>query len=148
MLIGVDRARSLQQTYGMHGVEAALRHTLRRMQMLLPQKASIYRFVGAELAVIVPAVELEELARIADFIRRGASEAGVEFAGANGGSFPITISIGVSSYDRDPATVVRSGIGTPDQLVSGAMFALAMGRRNRDSVVVYRRELKAEYEGA
>jgi len=148
MLVGVDRARALQQTYGMHGVEAALRHTLRRIQMLIPQKAAIYRFVGAELAVLVPAIELEELSRMADFIRRGASESSVEFAGANGGAFPITVSIGVSIYDREPVTVVRSGIGTPDQLVSGAMFALAMGRRTRDRVVVYRRELKAEYEGA
>ena len=148
MLIGVDRARALQQTYGMHGVEAALRHTLHRMQLVLPRNASVYRFVGAELAVMIPSVDIEELTRIADFIRRAASESSVEFVGANGGAFPITVSIGVGMYERDPQLVVRSGIGTPDQLVSGAMFALAMGRRSNDRVVVYRRELKAEYEGA
>ena len=148
MLIGVDRARTLQQTYGMHGVEAALRHTLRRMQFVLPRNASVYRFVGAELAVMIPSIDIEEMSRIADFIRRASSESSVEFAGANGGAFPITVSIGVSLYDRDPQMVIRSGIATPDQLVSGAMFALAMGRRTTDRVVVYRRELKAEYEGA
>ena len=148
MLIGVDRARALQQAYGMHGVEAALRHTLRRMQMVLPRNASVYRFVGAELAVMIPSVDPDELSRIAEFIRRAACESSVEFAGANGGSFPISVSIGVNLYDRDPASVSRSGVGTPDQLVSGAMFALAMGRRGSDRVVVFRRELKAEYEGA
>jgi two-component system, cell cycle response regulator len=148
MLIGVDRARTLQQAFGMHGVEAALRHTLRRMQLVLPRNATVYRFVGAELAVMIPSVESDELSRIAEFIRRAACESGVEFASANGGEFPITVSIGVNMYDRDPATVVRSGVGTPDQLVSGAMFALAMGRRGSDRVVVYRRELKAQYEGA
>lgn len=148
MLIGIDRARALQQAYGMHGVEAALRHALRRMQMVLPRNASVYRFVGAELAVMIPSVDGEELGRIAEFIRRAASESSVEFAGANGGTFPITVSIGVNMYDRDPAAVSRSGIGTPDQLVSGAMFALAMGRRSSDRVIVFRRELKAEYEGA
>ena len=148
LLIGVDRARALQQTYGMHGVEAALRHTLRRMQFVLPRNASVYRFVGAELAVMIPSVDVEEIGRIADFIRRAASESSVEFEGANGGAFPITVSIGVSMYDRNPQMIARSGVGTPDQLVSGAMFALAMGRRATDRVVVYRRELKAEYEGA
>jgi diguanylate cyclase (GGDEF)-like protein len=148
MLVGIDRARALQQAYGMHGVEAALRHTLRRMQLGLPRNASVYRFVGAELAVMIPSVDPDELARIAEFTRRAAGESSIEFAGANGGEFPITVSIGVSLYDREPGTTIRTGIGTPDQLVSGAMFALAMGRRTSDRVVVYRRELKAEYEGA
>jgi hypothetical protein len=97
---------------------------------------------------MIPSVDIEELTRIADFIRRAASESSVDFSGASGGGFPITVSIGVGMYERDPKLVVGSGIGTPDQLVSGAMFALAMGRRSNDRVVVYRRELKAEYEGA
>jgi GGDEF domain-containing protein len=94
---------------------------------------------------MIPSVDIEEMTRIADFIRRAASESSVDFSG---GGFPITVSIGVGMYERDPKLVVGSGIGTPDQLVSGAMFALAMGRRSNDRVVVYRRELKAEYEGA
>ena len=147
LLIGVDRARTLQQNYGVQGVEAALRHTIEKMRMVLPRNAAVYRFVGAELAVLIPSIEVDELCRISEFIRRGASESTVEYATATGGSFPITVSIGVSNYTRSQESGVRNGIATPDQLVSGAMFALAAGRRAHDKVVVYRRELKAEYEG-
>lgn len=145
LLIGLDRARIVQHTYGTQGVESALRHTIVKMRGALPRNASVYRFVGAEFAVLIPSTELDELCRIAEFIRKSVSEAAVEYASAIGGSFPITVSIGISNYDRAPQVASRNGIATPDQLVSGAMFALAAGRRSHDRVIVYRRELKAEY---
>lgn len=148
MLIGVDRARTLQQSYGMGGVEAALRHTLSKLKTVLPRGAHVYRFVGAELAVLASTAEIDDLCRIAEFTKRAASEDAVDFAPATGGGFPITLSVGIATYERDPQLTSGNGIETPDQLVSGAMFALAAGRRQHDKVVVFRRELKKEYEGA
>lgn len=148
LLIGLDRARAIQQNFGTQGVEAALRHTIQKLRMTLPRGAKVYRFVGAELAVMLPSVEIDEMCRIAEFIRRGASESEVECPTASGGGFPITISIGISNYERAPEIAANTGIATPDQLVSGAMFALASGRRARDRVVVYRRELKSGYGAA
>jgi len=148
MLVGVDRARAIQQSYGMSGVEAALRHTLSKLRLMLPRTASAYRFVGAELVVLFPETESDEIVRVAEFTRRAVVEAGVEFSGATGGNFPITVSIGVASYESVPVGGVGNGIATPDQLVSAAMLALATGRRQHDKVVLFRRELRKEYEGA
>lgn len=147
LLIGVDRARTLQQSYGMGGVEAALRHTLSKLKTVLPRGAQVYRFVGAELAVLASNAEIDDLCRIAEFTKRAASDDAVEFAPATGGGFPITLSVGIASFECDPQLTSGNGIETPDQLVSGAMFALAAGRRQHDKVVVFRRELKKEYEG-
>jgi GGDEF domain-containing protein len=147
LLIGVDRARTLQQSYGMGGVDAALRHTLSKLKTVLPRGAHVYRFVGAELAVLASKVEIDDLCRIAEFTKRAASDDAVDFAPATGGGFPITLSVGIATFECDPQLASGNGIETPDQLVSGAMFALAAGRRQHDKVVVFRRELKKEYEG-
>ena len=69
------------------------------------------------------------------------------FPHATDGSFPATVSTGVACFEREPELQSESGIETPDQLTGAAMFALATARRTRNKVVVYRSEMRKEYEG-
>lgn len=147
LLIGIDRARAVQEGFGARAVEAAMTHTAQRVRELAPAASRIYRFVGAELAVLVPEAEIEDLCRIAESIRRAISMLAVPFEHATEKSFPSTVSIGVAIYEPSGEIRSASGIETPDQLVSGAMFALAAGRRIRNRVIVFRRDLKVETDG-
>ena len=119
-------------------------HAIAQIRAAAPAQARFYRFVGAELAVLVPEAEMEDLCRSAEAIRRAIATHPVPFEHATSRSFPITVSVGAAMFE--PASEMRTstGIETPDQLVSAAMFALATGRRSRNRVVVFRRELRVE----
>jgi diguanylate cyclase (GGDEF)-like protein len=141
LLVGIDRARQIQDAFGARAVEAAMTHTLSLARSNAPASTRIFRFVGAELALLMPETEMEDLCRTAEAIRRALIAHPVPFEHATARSFPATVSVGAALYE--PANEIRSssGIETPDQLVSAAMFALASGRRSRNRVVVFRREL-------
>ena len=142
LLVGVDRAKLVQESFGARGVEAVMTHTANKIRAAVPASASIYRFVGAELAVLLPKTEMEDLCRIAESVRRAIATEAVPFEHAATRSFPASISIGAAMYEAAGEIRSGSGIETPDQLLSAAMFALSAGRRVRNRVVVFRRELE------
>ncbi|MFM1822748.1 MAG: putative diguanylate cyclase YdaM [Planctomycetota bacterium] len=143
MLVGVDRARSIQEAFGQRGVEAAMEAVAAAVRTAMPRSSTLYRFVGAELAILARETDAEEMCRFAETVRRAVTERLVE-NGAGSGGFPVTVSVGVAIYETAPELRATNGIETPDQLVSAAMYALACGRRHRNRVVVFRRELRAE----
>ena len=141
LLVGIDRARAVQEGFGARALEAAMTHAVATVRANAPADARVYRFVGAELAVLVPAIEMDDLCRVAESIRRAIATHPVPFEHATQKSFPASVSIGAAMYEPASELKTGSGIQTPDQLVSAAMFALATGRRSRNRVVVFRREL-------
>ena len=140
MLVGVDRARSVQDAYGAHGLEAALDRALDAVLAIGGGDVSAFRFVGAEIAVLLPQTDTEEICRIAELVRRRFADAEVPCDTAAGRAFPATISIGAAIYESDPGLRQENCIQTPDQLVSASMFALTSGRRAHNRVVLFRRE--------
>lgn len=146
LLVGIDRAKSVQESFGARGVEAAMNHALSAIRRAVGERAGIYRFVGAELAVVVPESDTEELCRVAELVRRSVVGSPVAFEHATGAGFPATVSVGVAIYETMPELRAGTGIETPDQLVRATMFALAAGRRTRNRVVVFQNELVAEHE--
>jgi diguanylate cyclase (GGDEF)-like protein len=144
LLVGIDRARLVQDTFGPRALDAAMNSVANHVRAHVPVKARLYRFVGAELAVLVPETEIEDLCRLAESVRRAVASGQVPLEHATESSFPITVTIGAAIYE--PSDQIKGGVGieTPDQLVRAAMFALANGRRARNRVVVFRRELTLE----
>ncbi|MFM7260241.1 MAG: HDOD domain-containing protein [bacterium] len=140
MLVGIDRAKALQDAYGARGLEAALDHALDAIMTVGGPDVHAFRFVGAEIAVLLPHIDTEELCRIAECVRRRFAECEVRCETASGAGFPATISIGAAIHEPDPALQQENGIATPDQLVGASMFALTSGRRIRNRVVLFRRE--------
>ena len=146
MLVGIDRANSLQDAYGARGLEAALDRALDAIVAVGGANVRPFRFVGAEIAVLLPHVDTEELCRIAECVRRRFAEGEVRCETANGAGFPATVSIGAAIFEPDPELHRENGISSPDQLVGASMFALTSGRRLRNRVVLFRRE-HAQSEG-
>lgn len=148
LLVGVDRAKQVQDAFGIRGVEAAMLHAASVVRSSASARVGIYRFVGAELAILLCESDVEEICRVAERIRRGVADASVPFDQATEGRFPITVSIGVANYEGAPELRATTGIETPDQLVRGAMFALAVARRSRNRVAVFHPDLRIEQQAA
>jgi HD-like signal output (HDOD) protein/GGDEF domain-containing protein len=146
MLVGIDRAKSVQDAFGTKGLESALDRALDAIVAIGGGDVRAFRFVGAEIAVLLPRTDTEELCRIAECVRRRFAEGMVRCETASGAGFPATVSIGAAIYEPDPELQRESEISTPDQLVSASMFALTSGRRVRNRVVLFRRE-HAQAEG-
>jgi len=140
LLVGIDRAKSLQDAYGARGLDAALDHALDAIVAVGGAKIRVFHFVGAEIAVLLPQVDTEELCRIAECVRRRFAEGEVRCETASGARFPATVSIGAAIYEPDTVLSRENGISSPDQLVGASMFALTSGRRMRNRVVLFRRE--------
>jgi GGDEF domain-containing protein len=140
MLVGIDRARSVQDAYGARGLESALDHALDAILAVGGAEVRAFRFVGAEIAVLLPHTDVEELCRIAECVRRRFADGEVRCETAASAGFPATVSIGAAIWEPDPAMHRENGISTPDQLVGASMFALTSGRRVRNRVVLFRRE--------
>ncbi len=145
MLVGVDRARSIQEAFGLRGLESAMEAVAAAVRAAMPRSSTLYRFVGGELAVLARETEAEEMCRFAETVRRAVAERLVE---SGAGAFPASVSAGVALYESAPELRASNGIESPDQLVSAAMYALACGRRHHNRVVVFRRELRAEQGSA
>ncbi|MEY3144038.1 MAG: hypothetical protein RLY21_2531, partial [Planctomycetota bacterium] len=143
LLVGIDRARAMQDAFGPRAVDAAMMHAVQQVRTVVP-RARLHRFVGAELALLFPGIETDDLCRAAELIRRTISVHPVPLEHATARSFPATVSIGAAMYETNTEIRNGTGIGTPDQLVSAAMFALAAARRDRNRVVVFRRELTTD----
>jgi GGDEF domain-containing protein len=140
LLVGIDRARAMQEAFGPRAVEAAMAHAVAQVRTVAP-RARLHRFVGAELALLFPEIEADDLCRAAEIIRKAMATHPVPFDHATARSFPATVSIGAAMYETNTEIRSGTGIGTPDQLVSAAMFALTAARRDRNRVVMFRREL-------
>jgi len=143
LLVGIDRARAMQDAFGPRAVDAAMMHAFQQIRTVVP-RARLHRFVGAELALLFPGIETDDLCRAAELIRRTIAVHPVPLEHATARSFPATVSIGAAMYETNTEIRNGTGIGTPDQLVSAAMFALAAARRDRNRVVVFRRELTTD----
>jgi diguanylate cyclase (GGDEF)-like protein len=139
LLVGIDHARCVQDAYGARGTEAAMDHVLAAVRHASGSRSRAFRFVGAEIAVLLRDADSDELCRIAEHIRRSVAERTVTLETATDGGFPITVSIGAAMYEADETVRQENCIGSPDQLVSASMFALASGRRSRNRVVIFRK---------
>ena len=146
LLIGVDRAKLIQESFGTRGLEDAMTHALNIGRAVAGKTTRLYRFVGAELAVLVPDTDIEDLCRVGELIRRSCAENRVGSESSSSKGFPVTVSIGAAIYESLAELRAGTCIETPDQLVRAAMFALAAGRRGRNRVVVFHNDLKVEQE--
>lgn len=143
VLVGIDRARELQQAYSARGVESAMNHALRAAAEVLGRSDAIYRFVGAEIVVLMRETEIDEVCRVAELIRRRIAESPVDLDHSASRSFPITASVGAAIHEPEAALRGGGSIATPDQLVRAAMFALASSRRVRNRVTLFHQGLDA-----
>ena len=140
MLIGVDEVRRINERIGDVAGDSAIEHVADCVRSVVkgqPGITGVYRFVGAEIAVILRHVEERRVRNLAESIRERIACTPIRVEGRSGGSDFLVIksTIGTSMHR---ASEDGSKTTSPDQLLGSAMCAVTTGRRHGgDRVVMF-----------
>ena len=131
LLIGIDEIRFLNESIGDSAGDSALRHVAGCIEQVVASggrdTSSAYRFVGAEMAVMVNEVDEDEIFSIAESIRDLVGRRPLRVDSRDGHSdfcsIHVTIGVGIQRFDERTT-------GSPDGLLREAMCAVTSGRRD------------------
>jgi len=129
LIVDVDYFKAVNDTYG-HDVGDKALITLSRILMNSVREVDVVgRFGGEEFVVLLPDAHRPDACRVADRILDHVRAAMID---ASDGSFAMTVSVGLTSFEDDSDDL--------DSLVKYADIALYAAKKNgRDRVEVYRR---------
>lgn len=138
LLLGIDDVRGINERFGDEAGDAALAHvadTGLGILTGLSGAVGIYRFVGAEIAIILRGFEESDALEVAEEIRASLARRPVRVEGRSGeGDFTtVSVTVGVGVYDPKKH---GSNKETPDALLRSAMCAVTSGRRTGGDCVV------------
>jgi two-component system cell cycle response regulator len=134
LLLDLDHFKSINDTYGHRVGDRVLVHAARVCKAVLRPTDLLARYGGEELVAVLPDADAEEVARIAERLRR--TVAREPLARPDGDPVAVTVTIGGVSWS--PAVAADS-----DTLLTSADVALYAGKSaGRDRCVV--RALPAE----
>jgi diguanylate cyclase (GGDEF)-like protein len=126
ILVGVDNIRELNREGGTHVGDLAMRRSaesiVRACREAAGKYAEVYRFVGAEMAVVLRGEYIEKAHTLAERIRVAVRLAPLTEESI--GMRALTASIGVARTSAE-----GSGPATHDELLRAAMVALSEARR-------------------
>lgn len=128
IMIDIDHFKDINDTYGHHCGDDVLRKVGQTLNQMVREYDVVARYGGEEFAVILPNTGLEEAYATAERLRKG-----IESIKCMGGAEAIiTISIGLSSYDKEI-------FNTPEKLIHSADVALYQAKEaGRNRTIIYR----------
>jgi diguanylate cyclase (GGDEF)-like protein len=126
MMIDVDHFKSVNDTYGHRGGDAALRALVQQCATILRPYDSLGRYGGEEFLVVAPGCDLEDVRELADRIRVHVASHPIAL---NGEQMRITLSLGIAAHETGVS--LESLLGTAD---SGLYVAKNRGRNRVESV--------------
>ena len=94
ILCDIDRFKSVNDTHGHDCGDDVLRDVGREIRAALRSFELVYRFGGEEFLVIVPGLDRDEAAEVAERVRIAVAE-------RRPGALPVTVSLGVSAGQGD-----------------------------------------------
>lgn len=128
-LLGIDEVRALNERLGDRGGDDALAHVgrcVREFTQSCSHDAHAYRFVGAEIAVILRNTEPTTALSLAEELRSDIACRPARVVGRDGESefcsVHVTIGVGMHEMERSLPT-------SPDGLLRAAMCSVTAGRR-------------------
>jgi two-component system cell cycle response regulator len=128
-LLGLDEVRSLNERMGDSGGDSALSHVadcVREFTASCRGRVGAYRFVGAEIAVMIEGIDASSALVMAEELRLNIACRPARIGSRNGdsefSSVHVTIGVGLHRAGRLTTT-------SPDGLLRSSMCALAAGRR-------------------
>ncbi len=133
----LDDAKGLNTRHTVNACDAALRHVGEMTNDGIGRFGRAYRFVGAGVVALLPKVDLEQLCRTAEAVRKRVAES---VARIDGDAVSVTVSCGVAICEGDATHREASGITNRDQLLKAALVAASMAQQSRNKVVLYRKE--------
>ena len=125
LLADIDDFKTVNDSYGHNCGDVVLKEVSRIFEANAPENASVCRWGGEEILVLLPSCEVEKGAEIADRIRLAISNRIFENEGI---SFRVTVTIGVCE---------NSGNLTADKMISKADKNLYTGKSSGKNCVVY-----------
>lgn len=140
LLVGVDEVRRINERVGDMAGDSAISHVAECVRSVVKDQmgvCGVYRFVGAEIAVLTRYVEERRVWELAEAIRERIACTPIRITGRSGqGEFLVVKStIGMSVFR---STGDDSMAASPDQLLGSAMCAVTEGRRlGGDQAVMY-----------
>jgi diguanylate cyclase (GGDEF)-like protein len=123
VMIDLDHFKAVNDTYGHQAGDAVLKALGRLLKRTVRHDQVVARYGGEEFAVILPGVEREVAARVAERIRASIEEH--EFKAGEGLTLRKTASLGVATLS--PGESREQLIARADE----AMYAAKQGGRNR-----------------
>lgn len=132
LLVGTDEIRMLNERFGDAGGDEALMHVARCAQEILaprPGAVGVYRFVGAEIAVILRGFDEAATMAVCDELRGTIARRPLRIKSNRDESELCTIRVTIGAAVHHPAGKDH-GTGTPDAILRAAMCAVTTGRRH------------------
>lgn len=125
LLADIDDFKKVNDSYGHNCGDFVLTEISRIFEMNVPEEASVCRWGGEEILVLLPECKTEKGAEIADGIRMAVDNRIFEHEGKN---FRVSITVGVCE---------NSGNLTADKMISKADKNLYSGKNSGKNCVVY-----------
>ncbi len=142
LLISVDDVRFINETMGDLGGDAVLAHVadvLREVTDSISGTVGVYRFVGAEIVLILRGCDEKDTIELGESIRGFIARKPVRIDGRDGDSDFLTIktTIGIGFHRFGD---VHQRTESPDALLRAAMCAVAVGCRAGGDRIVFHHE--------
>lgn len=126
VMLDLDHFKRCNDTYGHPTGDAVLSQLARLLRESCRHEDMLFRYGGEEFAVILPGTGPDLAVRVADRIRERVEAHTFTTLSGRPLDFPITVSLGVSSYPRDGLTPVDLVIAADN-----ALYTAKEGGRNR-----------------
>jgi two-component system cell cycle response regulator len=127
LIVDIDFFKAINDTYGHDAGDEVLREFAARMRANVRGIDLVARFGGEEFVVVMPDTDLDLATGIAERLRQ--TVAGDPFAVSGDQQIPVTISIGIGTFDR--------GDDTPNTILKRADTALYRAKKTGRNRVVY-----------
>lgn len=92
-----DRFRAINSTLGHKAGDAVLVELARRIRNIVKEAGEVFRYAGAEFAVVLPGYDFERATQLAETIRAAVAEVPIDLSALNRPGLPQTVSIGVAA---------------------------------------------------
>ncbi|HAW94913.1 MAG TPA: hypothetical protein DCX60_01435 [Phycisphaerales bacterium] len=142
LLIGIDDVRRINEDLGDLGGDGVLSHvadTIREVTDSTSGTVGVYRFVGAEIVIILRGKDETETIDLGESIRRFIAHKPVRIDGRDGESDFLTVTtttgIGFHGFGEN-----HHATETPDALLRAAMCAVTVGRRAGGDRIIFHDE--------
>jgi len=118
IMFDIDHFKKLNDEHGHPAGDHVLEHVSEVVTQMIRREQLFARYGGEEFSIVLPELEIDQVALFAENVRKGVEEARFEFAGVE---MKVTISLGAAALDT---TMTR------DQLIKAADQQLYKAKRD------------------
>jgi len=127
LMLDLDHFKKVNDQYGHQAGDVALKSVVEALQGCLRREDLVVRYGGEEFCVLLPDVELDNAAILAERVRAAVELNGFSYGGKQ---IPLTMSVGVAMLIRDSAEDIERLVNRADE----ALYSAKASGRNRVAI--------------